>query len=59
MVNSNISDYYNQIFQMAQHHNYSISELENLITYERGIYVDLLTQFIMEENKRIEEKMSK
>lgn len=42
---------------MAQHHNYSISELEELVPYERGIYIDLLTQFIIEENKRIEEKM--
>lgn len=39
---------------MAQHHNYSITELEDMPPYERGIYVDLLTQYIVEENKRIE-----
>lgn len=31
---------------MAQHHKYSISELENMVPFERDIYVELLKSFI-------------
>lgn len=31
---------------MAQHHKYSISEIENLIPYERDLYVAMLIDFI-------------
>lgn len=41
---------------MVQHHGYSIQELENLFPWERGIYIDLLIQYIQEENKKIEER---
>ena len=43
-----------------QHHNYSLSELENMIPWERDIYVDMLINYIKEENekrKREQEKM--
>jgi len=35
-----------------QHHNYSLSDLENMIPYEREIYVDLLRQHLEEERDR-------
>jgi hypothetical protein len=39
-----------------QHHNYSLSDLENMIPWEREIYVDMLVEHIKAENKRIEEQ---
>ena len=36
---------------MVQHHKYNISDLENLIPYERDIYVELLNEYL----KKIEE----
>tara|TARA_X000001036_G_C20481764_1_gene725984 strand:- start:445 stop:579 length:135 start_codon:yes stop_codon:yes gene_type:complete len=39
-----------------QHHNYSLSDLENMIPWEREIYVDMLMEYIKEENKRQEEQ---
>ena len=39
-----------------QHHNYSLSELENMLPWERMIYVSLLTNWIKEENDRIKEQ---
>tara|TARA_B100001250_G_scaffold387366_1_gene384678 strand:+ start:4266 stop:4397 length:132 start_codon:yes stop_codon:yes gene_type:complete len=33
-----------------QHHKYSLTELENMIPWEREIYVSLLQQYIEEEN---------
>ena len=38
---------------MMQHHKYSLSEIENLMPWEREIYLSLLQQFIREENERI------
>lgn len=36
-----------------QHHKYSLTELENMIPWERQIYVALLQQYIEEENIKI------
>jgi len=37
---------------MMQHHNYSLTELENMIPWEREIYIGLLMQFLKEEKER-------
>lgn len=38
---------------MMQHHNYSLTELENMIPWEREVYVTMLIRHIEEENERI------
>ena len=38
---------------MMQHHNYSLTELENMLPWERDIYTALLVQYVAEENERI------
>ena len=41
-----------------QHHKYSLTEIENMIPWEIDIYVNLLVNYIKEENeKREREKM--
>ena len=44
---------------MAQHHHYSITEVENMIPWERDIYVGMLMQFLEEEKQRYEEQERK
>ena len=39
-----------------QHHKYSLSELENMLPWEREIYIDMLIQHIKEENERMRER---
>ena len=41
---------------MMQHHNYSLSELENMLPWEREIYLGLLMNFLEEEKERIEQE---
>ena len=41
---------------MMQHHKYSLTELENMMPWEREIYVGLLEKHIKEENERIEKQ---
>ena len=42
-----------------QHHKYSLTELENMMPWEREIYIGLLAQWVKEENERIEKENAK
>tara|TARA_R100001377_G_scaffold67580_1_gene42886 strand:+ start:481 stop:624 length:144 start_codon:yes stop_codon:yes gene_type:complete len=42
-----------------QHHKYSLTELDNMMPWEREIYVGLLQNWLKEENKRIDEENRK
>jgi len=35
-----------------QHHNYSLSDLENMMPWERDVYVDMLITHIKEEKEK-------
>jgi len=39
---------------MMQHHNYSLTELENMVPWEREVYIGLLMNYLKEEKERIE-----
>ena len=41
-----------------QHHNYSLSDLENMMPWEREIYVEMLAQFIKEENEKNKQRIA-
>jgi len=43
------------MFSLVQHHKYSISEIENLMPFERDIYVELLVQYL----KKLKESKDK
>ncbi|MEO1955285.1 MAG: hypothetical protein ABGX42_01640 [Gammaproteobacteria bacterium] len=42
-----------------QHHNYSLADLENMMPYEREIYVKLLADWLHEEKERYEKSRRK
>lgn len=50
MAHESLESYYKTNFALMQHHKYSLTELENMMPWEREIYVSLLQQFIEEEN---------
>ena len=39
---------------MAQHHNYSVTELEDMMPYERDLYVDMLLSFLEKQKQAME-----
>jgi hypothetical protein len=39
-----------------QHHNYSLSDIETMMPWERDIYVSMLIEHIKEQNKKQEEQ---
>jgi len=36
-----------------QHHKYSLSEIEDMVPWEREIYVSLLIDYIKQENEKL------
>jgi len=44
---------------MMQHHKYSLSELNEMMPWEREIYVSLLVQHIKEENEKAKARARK
>ena len=50
MAHISLESYFKLNFSMMQHHKYSLTEIENMIPWERDIYVGLLNQYIEEQN---------
>ena len=42
-----------------QHHQYSLTELDNMLPWERDVYIALLVKHIQEENERIRNENNK
>ena len=59
MAHTNLESYYKINFSLIQHHKYSLSDLENMIPWEREIYVSLLQQHIEEENLKAQQQSGK
>ena len=50
MAHTDLASYFKINFALMQHHKYSLTEIENMIPWEKGVYVALLEQYIEEEN---------
>ena len=59
LLHENLESLYRTNFALMQYHKYSLSELEDMIPWEREIYVEMLMQHIKEENEKIREKQRK
>ena len=55
MAHTNLESYYKVNFALIQHHKYSLTVIENMIPWEREVYVTLLRQYIEEENLKQEQ----
>ncbi len=53
---NNLSNYYSTIFSMKQHHGYSITEIENLIPFERELYLNMLISYLQELEARTQKE---
>jgi len=42
-----------------QHHKYSLADLNNMLPWERSVYVSLLSNYIEEENERMKQLNTK
>ena len=58
MAHENLESYYKVNFALMQHHKYSLTELENMIPWEREVYLSLLQQYIEEENIKAKQEQA-
>ena len=56
MAHTNLESYYKVNFALMQHHKYSLTDLENMIPWEREVYLTLLEQYIEEENLKAQQQ---
>jgi len=54
-----LANYFQTNFALLQHHKYSLSELDNMMPWERQVYIDLLLKFLDEEKEKIKEEKRK
>ena len=52
MSHMNLEAYFRINFALMQYHKYSLTEIENMIPWERDIYVELLKQHLEEEKEK-------
>jgi len=41
---------------MIQHHKWSLTEIEDMLPYERDIYMSMLRNWVEEENEKIKQQ---
>ena len=58
MAHEDLASYYKLNFAIMQHHKYSLTELENMMPWEREIYVSLLQQYVEEENLKAQQQQN-
>jgi len=56
-----LNNYYQTNFALMQHHKYSLTELDEMMPWERGIYINLLMNYLEKENEKFknQQKMRK
>ena len=57
MAHMYLESYFKLNFALMQHHKYSLTEIENMMPWERDIYLGLLNQYIEEENLKAQQRM--
>tara|TARA_B100000287_G_scaffold316129_2_gene299722 strand:+ start:6596 stop:6772 length:177 start_codon:yes stop_codon:yes gene_type:complete len=55
MSYNSLENYFRTNFAMMQHHKYSLTELENMMPWERELYLTLLLQHLEEEKLKAEQ----
>jgi hypothetical protein len=53
-----LENYFRLNFSLMQYHKYSLTEIENMIPWERDVYVTLLQQHLEEEQSKQQQQMS-
>jgi hypothetical protein len=55
MAHIDLESYFRINFALMQFHKYSLTEIENMMPWERDIYLTLLKQHIEEENLKAQQ----
>ena len=58
MSHIDLESYFKLNFALMQHHKYSLTEIENMMPWERDIYLGLLNHYIEEENLKAQQRQA-
>ncbi len=51
-MHDSLENHFKTNFALMQHHKYSLTELDNMMPWERDVYVNLLIAHLQEEERR-------
>tara|TARA_B100001996_G_scaffold213493_1_gene163978 strand:+ start:2371 stop:2553 length:183 start_codon:yes stop_codon:yes gene_type:complete len=57
-MHGDLRTYYESNFALMHHHKWNMEYIDNLIPFEKEIYVTLLINFLKEEEKRYKERQA-
>jgi hypothetical protein len=52
LCHESLHNFYKMNFALMQYHKYSLTELEEMLPFEREIYISMLIQYLEEEKLR-------
>lgn len=58
MIHMDLENYFRLNFSLMQYHKYSLWEIENMLPWERDVYVGLLQQHLEEEELKNKQQSS-
>ena len=56
MSHMDLENYFKLNFSLMQYHKYSLTEIENMIPWERDVYVGLLKNHLEEEEQKAQQQ---
>lgn len=56
MGHDNLANHYKTNFGLMQHHKWSLSEMESMMPWERYIYIDLLQDYLREQEQQMKDR---
>jgi len=56
LSHDDLGNHYKLNFALMQYHKYALSDIENMLPFEREVYVAMLIKFLEEEKQRLEKR---
>ena len=56
LCHTSLGNYYKTLFSLAQHHKYSIADIENILPFERDLYVEMLVDYLKQAEEKSKSK---
>ena len=56
LCHNDLGAYYQTNFSLMQHHGYSLAEVENMIPWEREVYIQMLISHMKKEREKTQNR---
>jgi hypothetical protein len=56
LCHDDLENHYKLNFQLIHHYKYSLTELDNMMPFERDIYVSLLEDYLKQEKMELDRR---